>query len=204
MEKKKFIVTITRQFGSLGRPIAHKMSEKIGIEFYDRDIVDQAAKKLELPVSVVDQMEESAAQNHANPFFRMKYPLGKGTSDKQDKIFQAQQNIIKFLAEKESCIIVGRCADFTLRNMENAMHVYIYADYEARLRHCIEDLHLEEDEAKKMIADVDAARASYHMHYAGFLPNDERHKDILINSSFLGVDGTADYLVEAVRRKFEL
>ena len=204
MGKSKFVITVTRQFGSMGRPIAKRLSEILDIEYYDRDIVDHAAQKLDLPVSVIKESEESAQECARNPFSRMVFPLGKGTSDTQDKIFYAQQNIIRFLAEKETCVIVGRCSDFTLREMENAMHVYIYAQYSARLKHCIEDLGLEENEARKMIADVDKARDSYHMNYAGFLPNDERHKDILIDSSFLGVEGTAQYLADAVRRKYDI
>ena len=97
MGKRKYVITITRQFGSMGRPIAKKMAQKLGIEYYDRDIVDQAAKKLDLPVSVVDENEESAKKIVTNPFSRMKYPLGKGTDSTQDKIFEVQQNIIKFL-----------------------------------------------------------------------------------------------------------
>lgn len=202
-DQKKYIITITRQFGSMGRPIAQKMSEILGIEYYDRDIVDQAAKKLDLPASLVDEMEETAQSSVSNnPFSRMVYPLGRGTTDKQDKIFHAQQNIIRFLAEKESCIIVGRCSDFTLREVENSMHVYIYANYEARLKHCIEDLKLDERDARKMIAEVDKARDSYHKNYAGYLPNDEKQKDILIDSSFLGVQGTAEYLADAAVRRF--
>ena len=132
---EKFVVTITRQFGSLGRPIARKMSELLGIEYYDRDIVDQAAKKLKLPVSVVDQEEERAVKQSVNPFSRMMFPLGKGTSNTQDMIFEAQKNIIQFLAEKDNCIIVGRCSDFVLSEMENSIHIYIYASYNARLHH---------------------------------------------------------------------
>ena len=77
MGKSKYVVTITRQFGSMGRPIAKKMAEKLGIEYYDRDIVDQAAKKLNLPVSVVDEVEETAKKVKASPFARMMFPLGK-------------------------------------------------------------------------------------------------------------------------------
>lgn len=204
MDKTKYVVTITRQFGSLGRPIAKKMSEKLGIEYYDRDIVDQAAKKLNLPVSVVDEEEESAKKIVANPFSRMMFPLGKGISSTQDKIFEAQQNIIQFLAEKESCIIVGRCSDFTLSEMENAIHIYIYAPYEVRVQHCVEDLKLDINEARKMIVAVDEARDSYHMNFAGYLPDDKNHKDIMIDSTLLGIEGTADYLVEAVKRRFRL
>lgn len=202
MGKRKYVITITRQFGSMGRPIAKKMAQKLGIEYYDRDIVDQAAKKLDLPVSVVDENEESAKKIVTNPFSRMKYPLGKGTDSTQDKIFEVQQNIIKFLAEKETCIIVGRCSDFILSDMENVMNICIYAPYEDRVQHCVNDLHLEINEARKMIVEVDEARDSYHMNYAGYLPDDKNHKDIMIDSSIFGVEGTADYLVEAVRRRF--
>ena len=202
MSHSRYVITITRQFGSMGRPIARKMAEMLGIEYYDRDLVDQAAKKLNLPVSVINEEEEKASSLSKNPFFRMASPLGSGTTATQDKIFEAQQNIIKFLAEKETCIIVGRCADFTLSEMENAIHIYIYASYEARLEHCIKDLGMEELEARKMIAAVDKARESYHVNFTGYAPDDKSHKDILIDSSLLGVDGTASYLVELVRRKF--
>ncbi|MGN0161027.1 MAG: AAA family ATPase [Lachnospiraceae bacterium] len=198
----KYVVTITRQFGSLGRPIAKRMSELLGIEYYDRDIVDQAAEKLKLPVSIIDQEEEKAAKQTINQFSRMQFPLGKGTSATQDKIFEAQENIIKFLAEKDNCIIVGRCSDFILSEVERSMHIYIYASFEARLKHCIEDLNMEEAEARRMMRSVDEARDSYHMQYAGYLPDDKRHKDILIDSSLFGVEGTAQFLAEAVKRKF--
>lgn len=202
MSHSRYVVTITRQFGSMGRPIARKMAEMLGIEYYDRDLVDQAAEKLNLPVSVISEVEEKANSLSKNPFFRMASPLGSGTTTTQDKIFEVQQNIIKFLAEKETCVIVGRCADFTLSEMENAIYIYIYASYEARLEHCIKDLGMEEDEARRMMAAVDKARESYHMNFAGYMPDDKSHKDILIDSSLLGVEGTAEYLVELVKKKF--
>ena len=203
MKQAHYVITITRQFGSLGRPIAKKMSEILGIEYYDRDIVDQAAKKLKLPVSVVDQEEEKATKQAINPFSRMMFPLGKETSSTQDKIFDAQKNIIEFLAEKDSCIIVGRCADFILSEMKNSIHVYIYASYDERLAHCVNDLGLSESEARSMIRSVDEARDSYHMQYAGYLPDDKRYKKIMIDSSLFGVDGTAEFLADAVKRKIK-
>lgn len=202
MSHSRYVVTITRQFGSMGRPIAKRMAEMLGIEYYDRDLVDQAAEKLNLPVSVINEVEEKANSLAKNPFFRMASPLGSGTTTTQDKIFEAQQNIIKFLAEKETCVIVGRCADFTLSEMENAIHIYIYASYEARLEHCIKDLGMEETEARRMMAAVDKARESYHVNFTGYAPDDKSHKDILIDSSLLGVEGTAEYLVELVKKKF--
>ena len=201
---KKFVVTITRQFGSLGRPIARRMAEILGIEYYDRDIVDLTAQKLDMPASVIKHEEEKAAKQTVNPFSRMMFPLGKGTSHTQDKIFEAQQNIIKQFADKQSCIIVGRCSDFVLSDEPAAIHIYIYAPYDARVKNCVKDLNLTEDEAKKMIRSVDEARDNYHMHYAGFLPSDPKHKTIMIDSSSLGVEGTAEYLVDFIQKKFDL
>lgn len=194
----RFAVTITREFGSMGRPIAKKAAAILGIECYDRDIVEATAKKMGIPVSVVSQEEESAK----TAFFNMKYPLGMGTSEMQDNIYITQQMIINQFVEKESCIVVGRCSDYILKNMENAFHVYIYASYEDKLRNCVELLGMKKEEAKKMIVEVDKARASYHKHYTGYAINDTRYKDLLINSSLLGVDGTAELLAELVKKKF--
>lgn len=207
MSESKYVITITRQFGSLGRPIAKKMSEILGIEYYDRDLVDKAAEQLRLPESVVHEEEETAAPGQVAPeaplyLRRMRFPLGKNTSARQDEIFEAQQNIIRFLADKETCIIVGRCSDYILAEKEKALHIYIYAPYEQRVENCVKDLGLELDAARRLIVEVDEARDSYHQHYAGYLPDDKLHKNILIDSSVLGVDGTAEYLADLVKRKF--
>ena len=182
-DDNKYVITIARQFGSLGRPIAKMMSEKLGIEYYDRDIVEQAAKKLNLPVSHIDELEEKVKKTSKNSYMRMMYPLGTESSTEQDNIFEAQQNIMRFLVERESCIIVGRCSDFVLSDEPNAIHIYIYAPYEERVKNCVKDLNLTEADAKKMIRSVDEARDDYHMHYAGFLPSDPKHKNIMVDSS---------------------
>ena len=204
MQKNTFVVTIARQFGSLGRPIAMRMSEKLGIEFYDRDIVDKAAKQLNLPVSVINEKEESAVKIVRNSYARMAFPLGSATTDVQDKIYHAQENIIKFLVERESCIVVGRCSDYILSEHPNSLHIYIYAPYDERVKNSIEELGLDEEEAKRMIRDVDEARDSYYMNFAGFKQDDKRFKEIMIDSSLLGIEGTADCLVEIIKKKFNL
>ncbi len=197
---EKFVVTIARQFGSLGRPIARKVSEKLGIEYYDRDIVELTAKNLNLPVSAISDAEESAK----SAFFNMNYPLGMGTTAIQDSIFAAQRKIIVNLAEKESCIIVGRCADHILRDCRNIINVFIYAPYEARLVNCVERLDMRLDEAKRMIASVDKARESYHRHYCGYSMSDKDYKHIMLDSSLLGVDGTCEVLADMIKKKFNL
>ena len=202
--KNKYVVTITRQFGSLGRPIARLMSQKLGIDYFDRDIVEEASRKLNLPVSRIDELEERAEKSTRNGFMRMMYPLGTQVSSVQDKVFETQKNIMQFFAERESCIIVGRCSDFIFSDRPDSMHIYIYAPYNARVRNCIQNLKLEEQEAKKMIRSVDEAREQYHLHYAVFRPEDQRFKNIMIDSSMFGMERTADFLVDAVKRRFRL
>lgn len=196
----KFVVTIARQFGSLGRPIARKVSETLGIEYYDRDIVEMTARSLNLPVSAISDAEESAK----SAFFNMNYPLGMGTTAIQDSIFDAQRRIIVDLAEKQSCIIVGRCADYVLRDLKNVINIFIYAPYDARLVNCVERLDMKPDEARRMIASVDRARESYHRHYCGYSMADKDYKHVMLDSSLLGVDGTCDVLADVIRRRFKL
>lgn len=192
-----FVITINRQFGSLGRPIAKKMSELMNIEYYDRDIVDAVAKETNMPVSVISGEEESAKSS----FFRMKFPLGNGTTTIQEDIFESQRRIITKLADKESCIIVGRCSDYVLRRHPGLIRVFIYAPKDVRYKNCIENLHMTPDAARRMIAEVDKARDAYHMQFAGYLPSDFNHNDLMINSSFLGVDGTAAYLAGLITQR---
>ncbi len=195
-----YIITITRQFGSLGRPIAGKLAEILGIEYYDRDIVEKAAKEMGENIKVVSEEEEKADGS----FAWMKIPFGIATSEKQDAIFDIERSVIEKFALQRSCIIVGRCADAILSDRKNAVHVFIYAPFEERLRNCVDILKMDEKEARKTIKEVDKMRDAYHKRYAGFLPADPEHKNILIDSSMLGVNGTAKYLADLVNLKFKL
>ena len=200
MADKKYIVTITRQFGSLGRPIAREMSELLKIEYYDRDIVEATSKKMNLPVSKISEHEETYSTN----LFSMLLPLGSDSIAKQDEIYNVQKEVIREMAEKESCIIVGRCADYIFRDHRNVLNIYIYAPVDARYKNCVEVLRMKPEEATKMIYKVDKARTAYHKRYAKYAPGDPDSKQIMIDSSMLGVKGTAEVLVEIVQRRFGL
>lgn len=195
---EKYVVTISRQFASMGRSIAQDMSEKLGIEFYDRDIVEYTAKRLGQPVSVISDTEE----NDKTMFFRRQYPLGMGHANMQDEIFDVQTNIIRDLAEKDSCIIVGRCANYVLRDKPNVLNVFIYAPLDARLKNCVELLGMEEAKALPMIRNVDTARERYRKHYCREADTFYDYHDLFIDSSRFGVEGTADVLCDVVKRMF--
>ena len=162
--------------------------------------MDFTARKLNLPVSIISDEEESAK----SAFFNMSYPLGMGTTEIQDEIFAVQRKIITDLAEKGPCIVVGRCSDYILKDSPNLMNVFVYAPYTARLRNCVEKLNMQPAEAKKMIAAVDKAREAYHKHYCGYSMSDKDFKHVMLDSSLLGDEGTCDVLVEIIRKRFNL
>lgn len=192
---EKYVITISRQFGSMGRTIARQMAEELDIEFYDRDIVEETAKRMGLPVSVISAKEENAN----SIYFKRQYPLGMGVSNMQDEIFSIQKNIIEDLAKQESCIIVGRCADSVLADMPNRLSVYIYAPYEKRLENCTQILKMEEKVARKMIREVDRSRELYHRRYCPEYVDAFSNRDILIDSGRFGIEKTARILVDLVQ-----
>lgn len=197
---ESYVITISRQFGSLGRPIAKKIAEMLDIDYYDRNIVEEMAKKMQLPISIIDDEE---LEN--NEYGEMKFPLGTRSEEEQEKIFDVQKKIICDLADKGSSIFVGRCSDYILRNHENHFSIFIYAPYETRKENCINILHMKPREAEEMIPAVDEARESYSLNYAKAYSQNVNNKDILIDSSlFGGVDETAEVLTAMIRKKFNL
>lgn len=195
-----YVVTISRQFGSLGRPIAKRMAELLGIEYFDRYIIGKAATKLEVDASEVDQVEETAQEKYR----KMRFMFATETTKWQDAVFEAEKQVILDLAEQKNCIIVGRCSDYILRNFKNHVSIYIYAPYYERLKNCVDTLKMQPDAAKLTIDEVDDARENYYLHYAGCHIADPSLKEIMIDSSLLGMEGTAEYLAILIRRVFHL
>ena len=205
MEQKKFVVTVTNQFCSMGRVIARRMSELLGVECYNDYIVKEAARRLSLPADVVDRAEERSRKIQRDTIFpTLVRRLGDQTNETQNRIFRTQVDIIKALAEEGNCIIVGRCSDFILNELDYAVHIYIYAPFPDRVSNCMNELEIGEEAALRQVTEMEESRVAYHLNYTGFRPDDTKHKDILINSSLLGVEGTAQLLAQMIRRKFQL
>ncbi len=191
-----YIITINRQFGSMGGPIAKQLSERLGINYYDREIVDKAARKLNMQVSEISSLEESAK----GLLISKRYPLGMGTTEVQDKIFKEQKKIILNFADGQSCIFVGRCADDILKDHPHLIRIFIFAPKEERINRCVQLYQMPEEEARRMVPEVDKAREMYHKKYTGYIPGDPRFINLAVDSSVLGVDATVDLLEEYVRR----
>lgn len=195
---EKYVVTISRQFASMGRTIAKYMSEELGINFYDRDIVEETAARMGQTVTEISNIEEKGGSIFAN----RRFPLGMGLVSMQQETFEVQSNIIKDLAEQESCIIVGRCADSILRDMPRCLNIYVYAPYEERLKNCTERLGMDLKMAKTMIRDVDKAREVYRLRYCEGVKDVFDLRNIMVDSSKFGPEKTAKILCGIVRNAF--
>jgi hypothetical protein len=195
---ENYVVTISRQFASFGRSIAQKLSQELSVEFYDRDIVEATAKRMGQPIPVISNEEE----NVHPVFIRRKYPLGMGVANIQDEIFSVQSNIIRDIAQRESCIIVGRCAGYVLRDHPRCLRVFIYSPYAQRLKNCTDALQMDLKTAKKMIKEVDKARENYHHRYCPELKNVYDGYDIMIDSSRFGIEESAKILSDIVKNQF--
>jgi cytidylate kinase len=129
--------------------------------------------------------------------------LGIGVPNLKDEIFEVQKNLIRDFASKDSCIIVGRCAEGILSDFENRLSVYIYAPYEARLKNCTDILQMDLKTAKRMIKEIDAARENYHKIYCPNYTSPFDYRDIMLDSSRFGIEGTAMVIAEIVRKRWQ-
>jgi hypothetical protein len=197
---KPFVITVSRQFASMGRSISQSLAHKLGINFYDRDIVEETAKRIGLPVSHISKLEEL----YSSSYLKRMFPLGTGAQSVQDEIFMTQKNIIRDIAQKESCIIVGRCANTILMDHERSLSVYIYAPKDERLKNCVEKLEMDEKSAKHTLESVDKARNAYCAAYGNYGENPFDNHQIMLDSSHFGIEGTADILASIARSMFGL
>ena len=182
------IITIGRQFGSGGREFGRRLSEELGVAYYDQEIVTEIAKRTSMSEQYVQQIIEqkpiiSFPIHTGNSF----YPVLNPVLEQGYNVFIEQSNIIKEMAEKSGgCVIVGRCADYIL-NDYNPFRIFVYADMEYRIKRCRrnapENEHLTDKEMRKMILSVDKNRAKYYEHYTDQKWGDIMNYDLCINTS---------------------
>lgn len=189
---KKYVITIGREFGSGGKEIAQKLAERLGIKYYDKDLVTLAAKKRGISEEVVADAEENIPSIWDTN--------AVGLPIFQDRLYQIQSNIILDIAQQEApCIIVGRCADYVLRDCPNILNVFIHADKEFRIRRIMDIQSLAYPEAKSLVKKTDKTRRAYYQFYTDRKWGTGTDYDILLSSSTLGVDTCVDILYASIQ-----
>ncbi len=197
------IITIGRQYGSGGRVIGKKLAETLGIPFYDKELLSRAAKDSGLCEEIFENHDEKPTNSFLYSLVMDTYSFGYNTAALNDmpinqKVFLAQFNAIKSIADEGPCVIVGRCADYALEEYDNCLSVFIKADYKKRVRRIADKYELTDSKAKDRINKKDKARASYYNYYSNKKWGDAASYDLCIDSSVFGVDGTVELIKGAI------
>lgn len=201
-----YVITIGREFGSGGREIGRILAEKLNIKCYDKELLALSAKESGLSEELFKFNDEKPTNSFLYSLVMDTYSMGYSSSSYMDvpmnqKIFMAQYDCIKKLAEQESCIIVGRCADYALKDMPGLVSVFISADMDFKVKRVTEMYGCDEEKAKDIINKTNKKRASYYNFYSNKKWADSRSYDLCINSSTVGVENAVDLIIQFMNLK---
>ena len=203
----KAIVTIGRQCGSGGREIGRRLADRLGVPFYDRKLIELAAKESGIDPGVFENVDETATNSLLYALTMGAFPLGGQTgaleSSINDKVFFASVEFIRKVAEEGSCIIVGRCADYILRDDPSLISVFVHGEWEDRVGRIAKEYEKGAHKAEDIIRKLDKQRANYYNYYSSQKWGNMAHYDIALNTSKVGIDGAVDILELAARRKMD-
>ena len=206
MEKTNTIITIGRDFGSAGREIGYKIADDFGIKLYDKEMLNRAAKESGICEELFEAHDEKPTNSFLYSLVMDTYSLGYSSGSYTDmpinhKVFLAQFDAIKKIASEGPCILVGRCADYALEEFDNVLTVFIHAKMEARIRRIARIYNLTDAKAKEMIQKTDKQRSSYYNYYTNKKWSDAESYDVCLDSSVLGIEGTAEAIKQLVAIK---
>lgn len=206
MAKTNTIITIGREFGSAGREIGRMVAKHLDIKLYDKEMLNRAAKESGICKELFETHDEKPTNSFLYSLVMDTYSLGYSSGSYTDmpinhKVFLAQFDAIKKIADEGPCILVGRCADYALEEYDNVLSIFIHADLEARIRRIARIYDLTDAKAKELIIKTDKKRSSYYNYYSNKRWGDVNSYDMCLNSSMLGIEGTAEAIEKLVELK---
>lgn len=177
---KPKIITISREYGSGGGQIGREVARILGIDFYEKEIINTVARESGLSQDLVEELD------------------GQMSLEVQDRMHEAQAEVIRNAAANGPCVIVGRAANYVLADRSDCLHTFVYADLERRVRRVMERLEVSEEEAREKIERVDGARAAYYFRYTGEQWGLAKKFNLALDSSTLGVEGCVKAVLSRV------
>ena len=205
-----FVVTFARGFGTGGKAIASQLAKELGIHCYENRILTLASQLSGLDENVFQEVNEKLREEGGFTSFLRGLPRAKGYISRNekfksdDRLFEYQSQIINELADKESCVIVGKCADYVLKDMDCVASFFIVADAEAKLQRTMETKQLSQRDAEATIKRHDRNRKTYYKDHTDMEWGNSKNYDMTINSTVLGFKKTADIIEDFVKTKFDL
>ena len=195
------IITIGRQYGSMGRQIGKKLADDLGIPYYDKEILKEAARKSGICEELFESFDEKPTNSFLYSLIMDPYSIGIHNSADMPlnhKVFLASFDAIKDIANKGPCVIVGRCADYALAEYDNLLSVFIYASLEQRIKTIMERNNLTKDKAKDLIIKTDKQRANYYNYYSTKRWGDLKSYHLCIDSEIFGIEKSVEIIKRAL------
>ena len=198
------LVTISREYGSGGRIIGKLVAEKLGVPFYDREIIDLAVEESGFSREMIESAELKATSSFAYSLastVSFGESVSGGSLSVNEKLFLAQFDVIKKIGDSGEGVIVGRCADYVLRDTPGVTNVFIYSEMEERIKRCVEVYGDDPEKVKHTIATYDKARQNYYNYHTCQKWGDYRNYNLIINSYCISEEEAADLIVSYVRNR---
>ena len=200
----KKLVTISREYGSGGRIIGKLLAEKLKVPFYDKEIIDMAVEQSGYSREVIEGAELKAKSSFAYSLASA-LSFNEGTTGSvlyvNDRLFLAQFQVIREIGDTGSGVIVGRCADYVLREMPGVTNVFIYAEYEDRLKRAVEKYGDDPEKAEDIISTYDKARQNYYNYHTGMKWGEYKNYNLAINSSYISEEEAANLIVSYIENR---
>lgn len=197
--KEKFIITIGREYGSGGGEIGRQLSKYFNIPCYDKELLTIAAKESGYCKEYFEKYDEK-------PIKVLSYFGVNSNTDAlpiNHKLFLKQFNIIQNLAKQESCIFIGRAANYALRDFENVVNVFVHGDFEFRRQRAIHEHEIKEESSKSIVKKIDKERSSYYNYYTDYAWGDYKHYHICLDTSFIGIDESVRIIIDFIEQRYK-
>ena len=201
---EKFVINIGRQLGSGGREIGEKLSSLFGIDFYDKELINIASKESGLGKEFFEKVDEKESHSIIGGLLGLRTNVSHVYANNylsNETFFKIQSDVIRELAEEKSCVFVGRCADYILRDHPRSVNIFITADTDDRIGRVVRDQHLTIEKAREKIEKMDKKRAAYYNYFSNKVWGVAESYHLCINSSVLGVDYTVTYIRRFIEQK---
>ena len=200
------IITITREFGTGARVIGREVAALLGYGYYDRALIEMAAEKSGLSEEVIERAEEKASNSFLYNLATAAYIVSDMTAEYampvNDRAFMVQSDVIQDIARSGNGVIVGRCADYVLRDHPNLLRVFIYADKADRVNRIVNEYGQDPKNAESVLNKIDTGRANYHKFYTGLNWRAMENYDLCINTSKTGIQGAVMAIKATAEAKF--
>lgn len=196
----KSIITISREFGSGGHSIGKLVAEKLGYHFYGRELIEKVAELSGFSTDFIEESGEYASAKSSLLFSLATAGQYESSGlSMHDRLYLIQTKVIEDIAAEGNCVIVGRCADFILRDYKDCLHVFIYADMESRAKRIVERYGETDKSPKKRLEDKDQKRKVYYKNYTGRNWGEPHNYNLCLDSSKLGIEACADLIAAACK-----